>query len=57
VWWILFAAIDVYAGLIILDLLARSVPPEKMPRIRVAKKVMVATLVALAVAFVAKVWF
>ncbi len=55
-WWILFAAVDVYIGLVVLDLLARSAPPEKVPRI-IAKKIMMATLVVLAIAFVAKFWF
>jgi len=27
VWWIVFVAVDVYIGLVILDLLARSAPP------------------------------
>ena len=56
-WWIVFAAVDVYIGLVILDLLARSMPPEKMPRMKIAKKALVAILVALGMAFVAKIVF
>ncbi len=54
-WWIVFAAVDVYIGLVVLDLLARSAPPEKMPRIRIARKIMIVTLVALAIAFAARI--
>jgi hypothetical protein len=56
VWWIVFTAVDVYIGLVLLDLFARSAPPEKMPRIRIARKIMIVTLVVLAIAFVAKIW-
>jgi len=57
VWWIVFVAVDVYIGLVILDLLARSAPPEKMPRIRATRKIMIVALVVLAFAFVARIWF
>ena len=56
-WWIVFVAVDVYIGLVILDLLARSAPPEKMPRIRATRKIMIVALVVLAFAFVARIWF
>jgi hypothetical protein len=56
VWWIVFTAVDLYIGLVLLDLFARSAPPEKMPRIRIARKIMIVTLVVLAIAFVAKIW-
>jgi len=43
--WTLFTAIDLYVGVILLDLMATSVPPEKLPRLRKAKKVTLGLLV------------
>ena len=44
--WILFTAIDLYLGLILIDVLARSesLPPEKLRRLAVAKKALIAAL-------------
>ena len=56
-WWIVFAAVDVYIGLVVLDLLASSAAPKKMPRIRATRKIMIVTLVVLGFVFVAKIWF
>jgi hypothetical protein len=55
-WWILFAAIDLYIALIILDVMARSgsVPPEKMRRLAIAKKILIAATVVLVLIFFAK---
>ncbi|MBZ5719530.1 MAG: hypothetical protein LAO03_04035 [Acidobacteriia bacterium] len=57
-WWLVFAAVDLYIGLVALDLLARSdaVPPEKLPRLAIAKKVVLVSLVFVGVALVAKIW-
>jgi hypothetical protein len=45
VWWTIFTIVDLYIGLIILDTLASSVPPEKMGRLRTAKKIILGLLV------------
>jgi hypothetical protein len=45
VWWTIFTIVDLYIGLIILDTLASSVPPEKIGRLRTAKKVILGLLV------------
>jgi len=52
-WWILFTAVDLYIGLIVLDTLIPSLPPEKRDRAKVAKKIVVVLLVLLAIALAA----
>jgi hypothetical protein len=51
-WWILFTAVDLYIGLVVLDAMAPSLPPEKQRRLAVAKKVIVASIGLLGIAFV-----
>jgi hypothetical protein len=50
--WIVFAALDVYIGLIILEALIPSLPAEKLPRAKRARKAILASLSVLAIAFV-----
>ena len=50
--WIAFAALDVYIGLIILEALIRSLPAEKLPRAKRARKAILASLALLVAAFV-----
>jgi len=50
--WIAFAALDVYIGLIILEALIPSLPAEKLPRAKWARKAILASLTLLAIAFV-----
>lgn len=45
-WWTLFTVVDLYIGLVVLDAMAISLPQEKLPRLRAARKVIVALLVA-----------
>ncbi len=52
-WWIVFTAVDLYIGLIVLDALMPSLPAEKRRRANAAKKVVVALLVLLAIALAA----
>jgi len=49
-WWIVFTAVDLYIGLIVLDTLIPSLPAEKRCRAHLAKKVVVVSLVLLAIA-------
>jgi hypothetical protein len=57
VWWLVFTGVDLYIGLIALDLLGRSgsIPPEKQGRLAVTKKVVIALLVLVVIAIIAKV--
>jgi hypothetical protein len=55
-WWILFAAVDLYIGLIVLETLAGSLSPEKRGRAIVARKVIIASLVLLAIGLVVRIW-
>jgi hypothetical protein len=57
-WWLVFTAVDLYLGLIALDVMARSeaIAPEKLPRLAVAKKVVIASLVVVAVLLVMMIW-
>jgi hypothetical protein len=54
-WWILFTAIDLYFGVLILDTLGASVAEEKRRRLALAKKFCLAVMGILAIAFVV-VW-
>jgi hypothetical protein len=49
-WWIVFAAVDLYIGLIVLDTLIPSLPAEKRRRASCARKVIIGLLVLLAIA-------
>jgi hypothetical protein len=55
-WWILFTAVDLYIGLIILDVMAKSgsIPPQKLPRLQVAKKITIGAIAVLGLVFLAK---
>jgi len=50
--WIAFAALDVYIGLIILEALIPSLPAEKLPRAKRARKAILTSLAVLAIACV-----
>jgi hypothetical protein len=50
-WWTLFTAADLYIGLIVLDAMASSVPPEKLGRLRTARKIVLGLLAASALVF------
>jgi len=52
-WWIVFTAVDLYIGLVVLDALIPSLPAEKRGRAIYVKKVIVVLLVLLAIAPVA----
>ena len=45
-WWTIFTAADLYIGLIVLDAMAPSIPAEKLGRLRTARRVILALLVA-----------
>jgi len=53
-WWILFTAVDLYVGLVILKTMQPSVPPEKQKRLKIAEQVILVLLGLTAVAFLAK---
>lgn len=44
-WWTVFGAIDLYIGLIILDTLKGTAPPEKQKRLAIARKITIVMLV------------
>jgi len=43
--WTIFTAIDLWIGVIVLDAMAPSVPPEKLTRLRIVRKVTLGLLV------------
>jgi hypothetical protein len=49
-WWIVFTAVDLYIGLILLDTLIPSLPVEKRRRAHLARKVVVVSLVLVVIA-------
>jgi hypothetical protein len=46
--WTIFTAIDLWMGVFLLDMMSTTVPPEKLPRLRAARKV-VLTLLAISI--------
>lgn len=46
--WTIFTAIDLWMGVFLLDMMSTTVPPEKFPRLRAARKV-VLTLLAISI--------
>ncbi|HKF02519.1 MAG TPA: hypothetical protein VKB49_09395 [Candidatus Sulfotelmatobacter sp.] len=42
--WTIFTAIDLWMGLFLIDMMSTTVPPEKLPRLRAARKVVIALL-------------
>jgi hypothetical protein len=56
-WWLLFTVIDLYIGLIVIDVMAKSgsIPPEKMPRLEIAKKITIGAIAVLGALFLAKI--
>ncbi|GEM_PF-3697441 len=49
IFWLIFTAVDLYIGVVALDLMKGTVPPEKLPRLAVVKKILIAaTLVVVA---------
>jgi hypothetical protein len=55
VWWTIFTAVDLYIGLILLETMAPSVPPEKLGRLKAARKAVIALLALSAVVLVFQV--
>jgi len=55
-WWILFTAVDLYIGLVILKTMQPSVPAEKQKRLKIAEQVIVVLLGLTAVVFLAKLF-
>jgi len=47
--WTIFTAIDLWMGVFLLDMMSTSVPAEKLPRLRAARRVI---LVLLAISIV-----
>ena len=42
--WTIFTAIDLFIAAFMLDLMSTSVPPEKLPRLRIARHVILGLL-------------
>ena len=42
--WTIFAAIDLYVGVLLIDMMSTTVPPEKLPRLRKARNVILILL-------------
>jgi hypothetical protein len=57
-WWLVFTAVDIYIGLVALDVMAKSgsIPPHKLRGVAIAKKVLVALLVVVGIALMVKIF-
>ena len=45
-WWTVFTIVDLYIGVVVLDAMASSLPPEKLARLRRARLVILGLLAA-----------
>jgi hypothetical protein len=54
-WWTLFTAADLWIGLIVLDAMASSLPPEKLGRLRTARKVILVLLASSALVLILQI--
>jgi len=55
VWWTLFTIVDLYIGVIVLDAMAPSLPPEKRVRVRAARKVILGLLAVSVIVLAAQI--
>jgi Mn2+/Fe2+ NRAMP family transporter len=55
-WWIVFTAVDLYIGIVVLKTMESSVPPEKRKRLKIAERVVLVLLGITAVAFLVKLF-
>lgn len=57
-WWLVFTAVDLYIGLVALDVMVRSesIPPHKLRGVAIAKKAFIAALVVVAILLVVTIW-
>jgi hypothetical protein len=57
-WWLLFTAVDLYVGIVVLDVMSRSgsIAAEKLPRLAVTKKMLFVVTAITMVAFLVKLW-
>lgn len=48
-WWTIFTIVDLYIGIVVLDVMASSVPPEKLVRLRRTRLVILGLIAASAI--------
>ena len=53
--WTIFTAVDLVLGLLFLDLVAPTLPPEKAGRVRVARRIVLGSLAVTAVVLVVQI--
>jgi hypothetical protein len=54
-WWTIFTGVDLYVGLIIIDVLKESVPLERQKRLAIARKVTMALLGVTVIVLIAQI--
>jgi hypothetical protein len=52
--WLIFTAVDIYIGLIVLDQTLPTLPPEKQPRVRLVKKALIGFLIVVTIMILVK---
>ena len=52
--WLIFTAVDIYIGLIVLDQTLPTLPAEKQPRLRMVKKALIASLIVVMIMILVK---
>jgi hypothetical protein len=53
--WTIFTAIDLWMGVFLLDMMSTTVPPEKLPRLRAVRRVVLVLLVVSIVVLLAQI--
>jgi hypothetical protein len=52
--WLIFTAVDIYIGLIVLDQTLPSLPAEKQLRVKLIKKALIASLIVVMIMILVK---
>jgi len=52
--WLLFTLVDLYVGVVVLDQMMPSLPPEKQGRALIAKRILIAATVVVALFTIVK---
>jgi len=53
--WTIFTVIDLSVGLLLIDLISTTVPPEKLQRVRTVRNVTIGLLAVLVIVLVAQI--
>lgn len=54
-WWTIFTIVDLYIGVVVLDAMASSLPAEKLGRVRIVRRVVLALMAVCGVVLIVQI--